>query len=146
MQPNKTGVTRSGSVLVQSHKYSYSSPFVQLGMLNISHPQYAVDLNFDDYGIIPKIVHFELVDSAHWTSDSICFNVENNWDLAFVGDTPEWLTLSKTTDLKGTHRVNLALVPNTDTENGREAKLRLTSGEVSNEIVVRQLPAKKEKE
>jgi hypothetical protein len=72
--------------------------------------------------------------------------VENNWDLAFVGDTPEWLTLSKMTDLKGTHRVNLALVPNTDTENGREANLRLTSGEVSNEIVVRQLPAKKEKE
>ncbi len=146
VQPNKTGVTRSGSVLVQSHKYSYSSPFVQLGMLNISHPQYAVDLNFDDYGIIPKIVHFELVDSAHWTSDSICFNVENNWDLAFVGDTPEWLTLSKMTDLKGTHRVNLTLVPNTDTEKGREAKLCLTSGEVSNEIVVRQLPAKKEKE
>ena len=61
-------------------------------------------------------------------------------------EAPEWLTLDKTTDLKGRYRVNLSLVPNEDTENGREAKLRLTSGDVSNEIVVRQLPAKKEEE
>lgn len=146
IKPNTTGVTRGGTVLVKSYDYSYSSPFVQLGMLNVLHPTYTVDSPFDEYGIIPKQVHFELVDSAHWLQDSICFKVENNWDLAFVDEAPEWLTLDKTTDLKGRYRVNLSLVPNEDTENGREAKLRLTSGDVSNEIVVRQLPAKKEEE
>ena len=144
--PNTTGVTRSGTVLVQSHEYSYSSPFVQLGMLDISHPSYTAESYFDEYGIIPKVVRFELVDSAHWTSDSICFKVENNWDLTFVDEAPEWLALDKVTDLKGKYKINLTLVPNVDTENGREAKLKLTSGEVSNEILVRQLPAKKEEE
>ena len=141
--PNTTGVTRSGTVLVQSYNYSYSVPFVQLGMLDISHPNYTAESSFDEYGIIPKVVRFELVDSAHWTNDSICFKVENNWDLTFVSEAPEWLTLDKTTGLKGKCRVNLTLVPNVDIENGREAKLRLTSGEVSNEIVIRQLPSKK---
>jgi hypothetical protein len=145
-EPNTTGVTRSGTVLVQSHDYSYSSPFVQLGILNVSHPAYTTDAPFDEYGIIPKVAHYELVDSAHWTSDSICFTVEDNWDLVFEGEKPEWLELDKTTNLKGRYRVNLTLVPNTDTENGREAKLKLTCGDVSNEIVVRQLPAKKEEE
>ncbi|MBO7118772.1 MAG: BACON domain-containing protein [Bacteroidaceae bacterium] len=146
LQPNTTGETRSGTVLVQSHDYSYSAPFVQLGMLYVSHPQYVVDAWFDDYYIIPKVAHYELVDSAHWTEDSICFTVENNWDLEFVNGAPDWLSLDKTTDLPGHYRVNLALVPNTDTENGRQTTLKLTSGNVSNEIVVRQLPAKKEEE
>ena len=35
---------------------------------------------------------------------------------------------------------------NTDTENERKATLRLTSGQVSNLISIRQLPAKKEEE
>ena len=144
--PNTTGETRSGTVLVQSHEYSYSAPFVQLGLLHVSHPAFSGDTWYDDYYIIPKVAHYELVDSAHWTEDSICFTVENNWDLLFAGEQPEWLTLDKTTDLPGKYKVNLTLVPNTDTENGRETKLKLTSGTVSNEIVVRQLPAKKEEE
>lgn len=146
VEPNTTGETRSGTVLVQSYDYSYSSPFVQLGILNVSHPAYKTDTPFDEYGIIPKVAHFELIDSAHWTSDSICFKVEDNWELTFVDEQPEWLSLDKTTDLKGKYKVNLALMPNTDTENGRQTTLRLKSGDVSNEIVVRQLPAKKEEE
>ena len=71
---------------------------------------------------------------------------ENDWELELVGDAP-WLELvGNTAGSKGKNRVNFNLTPNTDTENGREAKLKLTSGEVSNEIVVRQLPAKKEVE
>ena len=146
VQPNTTGETRSGTVLVQSRDDYTRFPFVQVGMLNVSHPTYSVDSWFDDYEIIPKEVSFVLTDSAHWLRDSICFKAESNWTLAFVGGQPEWVTLDATTDLKGEYRVHLDLVPNTDTENGREAKLKLTSGEVSNEIVVRQLPAKKEEE
>lgn len=144
MMPNTTGKTRTGTVLVQSYDYSSSFPFVQLGLLKVSHPVYTIDSYLDQQSGIPDVAHYELIDSAHWTADSICFTVQNNWEL--LGEIPEWLTLDKKTDLPGKYRVNLTLVPNTDTENGREAKLKLVSGEVSNEIVVRQLPAKKEVE
>lgn len=143
-KPNATGRTRTGTVLVQSYDYSYSAPFVQLGLLQVSHPAYTIDSYLNEQSSIPDIAHYELIDSAHWTSDSICFTVENNWDLKFVDEAaPDWLTLDKTTNLPGKYRVNLTLTPNTDTENARETKLRLTSGEVSNLITVRQLPAKK---
>ena len=144
IQPNTTGKTRCGTVLVQSYNYSYSAPFVQLGILKITHPAYTVDTYLDEQSGIPEVAHFELVDSAHWTRDSICFTVQNNWDLVFDREQPEWVTLDKTTDLRGKYKVNLTLDPNSDTENGRQAKLKLISGEVTNEIVVRQLPAKKE--
>ena len=146
IQPNTTGKTRCGTVLVQSYKYSYSSPFVQLGILKITHPAYTADTWLDEQSGIPEVAHFELVDSAHWTSDSICFTVQNNWDLVFDGEPAEWLTLDKTTDLKGKYKVYLTLDPNTDTEEGRDTKLKLTSNGVTNEIVVRQLPAKKVEE
>ena len=152
-EPNTTGKTRVGSVFVKSYDYSYSSPFVQLGLLNVTHPVFTVDtLNTDDSWLdeqarIPEVAHFELIDSAHWTRDSICFTVQRNWSLVPVGETPpDWLTLDKTADLRGTHTVYLTLTENTDTENGREATLRLTSGKVSNDILVRQLPAKKQEE
>ena len=146
LQPNTTGETRCGTVLVQSYEYSYSAPFVQLGMLKVSHPAYTVDSYLDDSYVIPKVAHYELIDSAHFLRDSICFTVQNNWTLSFDGDQPEWLVLDKTAGASGKSRVNLTLDSNSDTENGREAKLILTSGTVSNEIVVRQLPAKKEEE
>ena len=146
IQPNTTGKTRCGTVLVQSYKYSYSSPFVQLGILKITHPAYTADTWLDEQSGIPEVAHFELVDSAHWTSDSICFTVQNNWDLVFDGDKPDWISLDKTTDLKVKHKVYLTLDPNTNTEEGRDTKLKLTSNGVTNEIVVRQLPAKKEEE
>ena len=147
-KPNTTGKTRYSTVLVNSYDYSCSFPFVQLGLLNVSHPAYTIDSYIDKQSSIPEVAHYELIDSAHWTRDSICFTVENNWDLVFASETePDWLTLDKRTDLPGKHKVYLTLTENTDTENGREATLRLTSGEVSNLITVRQLPArKKEKE
>ena len=145
--PNTTGKTRVGTVLVKSYDYPSAFPFVQLGLLNVTRPALTnktVDSWLDEQAGIPEVAHYELIDSANWTSDSICFTVQNSWDLKFVGETtPDWLTLDKTTDLKGKNKVYLTLTENTDTENGREATLRLTSGKVSNDIIVRQLPAKK---
>lgn len=144
IKPNTTGKTRSGSVLVQSYDYSYSAPFVQLGLLNVSHPTFTVDSWLDEPSKIPSVAHYELIDSAHWVADSICFTVQNDWNLEFEDATaPDWLLFDKSTDIKGVHRVHLTLAENTDTENGRVATLRLTSGMVSNLITVRQLPAKK---
>ena len=148
-KPNTTGKTRYSYVLVESYDYSYSSPFVQLGMLNVSHPAYTPDSWLDEQSGIPESVHFTLTDSANWTTDSICFTVENSWRLLPVGETlPDWLTLNdKNYGSRGKHTVNLTLTENTDTENGREAMLRLISsgegGEVTNLITVHQLPAKK---
>ena len=146
VKPNTTGRTRVGTVLVQSYDYPCSFPFYQLGLLKVSHPGFTPDTFLDEQSGIPDVAHYELVDSAHWTSDSICFTVHNNWDLIFADEAPEWLTLDKVDGVPGKYRVNLTLVPNEDTESGREAKLRLVSGEVSNEIIVRQLPAKTEEE
>lgn len=146
VKPNTTGKTRKGTVLVQSYDYSYSAPFVQLGLFKVSHPLFTADTWLDEQSGIPDVAHYELIDSAHWESDSICFTVHSNWNLVFADEAPEWLALDNTMGLPGKHRVNLTLVPNTDTENGRETKLRLMGDKVSNEIIVRQLPAKKEEE
>lgn len=145
-EPNTTGKTRKGFVLVKSYDYSYSAPLVQLGLLRVSHPLYTVDTWLDEQSRIPEVAHYELIDSAHWTVDSLCFTVENNWELVFADDTPTWLQLDKDTDLKGEYKVNLTLEPNTDKKNERVARLRLISGEVANEIVVRQLPDKRSKD
>lgn len=146
VKPNATGQTRKGSVLVQSYDYSYSSPVIQLGLLNLSHPDYIVDSWLDEKARIPEVAHYELIDSAHWTSDSICFTVENSWELAFEGEAPNWLSYDRMFGSSDEHyRVNLTLERNTDRENERRATLRLTSGEVSNIITVRQLPAGKRK-
>ena len=145
MKPNTTGKTRTGTVLVQSHDYSYSSPFVQLGILNLSHPLPTVDSWLDEQSGIPDVAHFELIDSAHWTADSICFTVQNTWLLEFADETaPDWLEMENVSGLStGRIRVNLTLKENTDTENERKATLRLTSGRVSNLITVRQLAVPK---
>lgn len=148
VKPNDTGKTRSGLVLVKSHDYSYSAPIYQLGMLDITHPAYKADSYLDDNSqLIPETVRFELTDSAHWTSDSICFTVQNPWDLEFVDETPpDWLSIEKPDLLgrhPGKHEVKITLEKNTDPKNEREAELRLTSGKVSNIIKVRQLPQSK---
>lgn len=142
--PNTTGRSRQGTVHVKSYDYAYSAPFVQLGLLNISHPSYTTDAFLDEQSHIPSTAHYELLDSAHWTADSICFSVENNWEL--LGELPEWLSADKRSGLPGKHSVHLTFQPNLDTENAREAKLKLTSGEVENDIIIRQLPARKEEE
>ena len=60
VQPNTTGKTRTGMVLVQSYEYSYTSPFVQLGLLNVSHPLPTVDtwLNDSDYSSDGKTLSY----------------------------------------------------------------------------------------
>ncbi len=143
VKPNTTGKTRTGTVLVQSYDYSYSAPFVQLGLLNVSHPLPTVDSWLDEQSGIPDVAHYELIDSAHWTADSICFTVQRNWNLSFVDEaTPDWLSVDNIPGFSnGRYRVNLTLTENTDTKNGRQATLRLTSGTVFNLITVRQLPA-----
>ena len=146
VKPNTTGKTRMGTVLVQSYDYSCSFPFYQLGLLNVSHPAWTHDTWLDENARIPEVAHYELIDSAHWTSDSICFTVQNDWKLVIVDEAPEWLTLDNLSGVSGKNHVHLTLVPNTDTENERVAKLKLVTEVVSNEIVVRQLPAKKEEE
>ena len=143
-QPNTTGKTRIGTVLVHSYEYDSLFPIMQLGILNVSHPQYKADSWIDDSQFYPEVAHFELTDSAYRTADSICFTVENNWELTFADATPpDWLTLDLQTGMPRRHyQVNLTLTPNSGEE--RKATLRLTSGEVTNEIVVRQLAPEKE--
>ena len=143
-QPNTTGKTRIGTVLVHSYEYDSLFPIMQLGILNVSHPQYKADSWIDDSQFYPEVAHFELTDSAYRTADSICFTVENDWELTFADATPpDWLTLDLQTGMPRRHyQVNLTLTPNSGEE--RKATLRLTSGEVTNEIVVRQLAPEKE--
>ena len=144
MQPNTTGHTREGLVLVNSYDFSYSVPFYQFGMLDVSRPAYTVESYLNEAALLPDVATHVLVDSAAWEKDSISFTVHNDWELKFVDDTaPDWLTLSKVSGHRGSHRVELTLTPNTDTENERKATLQLTSGEVSDRITIRQLPAKK---
>ena len=145
-QPNTTGKTRSGLVHVQARDDSFLAPIVQLGLLNVTYPYYKVDSYLDDSGIIPDVAHYELIDSAHWERDSLCFEVESVWGLTFVGEKPDWIELDKDAGFPGNYTVYLTLTPNTNPEKERETKLCLTSGEVSNEIVIRQLPAKKDKD
>ena len=142
--PNTTGRTRSGSVLVQSYDYSYSTPVVQLGQLNVSHPARTVDTWLDDLHIVPLDARYVLTDSAHWTRDSICFTVQDRWELTFVDGKPDWLDFyEETNHLPGTYSVLLTLVPNQDKEHERETTLCLTSGGIANTITVRQLRAQK---
>lgn len=144
VEPNTTGKTRYGTVLVQSYVYSFSAPVIQLGLLQLSYPPFTTDVWLDEQSRIPSVAHYELTDSAHWISDSICFTVQNNWDLDFVGGTPDWIVLDKQTGLPGPNKVYLTLTPNADEHPERQATLKLTSGTVSNEIVVRQLSVKNE--
>ena len=152
VEPNMTGKTRYGTVLVKSYDYSYSSPIVQLGLLMLTHPYFTVDSWLDEQSRIPDVAYYELIDSAHWDKDSICFTMHDNWKLEYVGDKPDWLSfhmgegneVDKVEDYEeGKYTVYLTLTPNVAPDE-RKATLRLTSGKVSNDIVVRQLPAKQE--
>ena len=62
-QPNTTGKTRIGTVLVHSYEYDSLFPIMQLGILNVSHPQYKADSWIDDSQFYPEVAHFELTDS-----------------------------------------------------------------------------------
>lgn len=140
VSPNTTEVTRVGKVHVNSY---YPSTFVrvQYGYLNISRPVCTVDSFLVEAPTVPKKVHHTLTVNAQTDEDSLCFAVQNYWSLAFEGETPGWLTLEKTQGERGKNSVKLSFSENTDATKTREAKLRLTSGVVSNIITIQQKSA-----
>ena len=139
VSPNTKEVTRVGNVHVKSY---YSSDFmrVQYGYLNISRPVCTVDSFLVEAPTVPKKVHHTLTVNAQTDEDSLCFVVQNYWSLAFEGETPEWVTFDKTGGQRGRNSVKLSFSENTDATKTREAKLRLTSGQVSNLITIQQKP------
>lgn len=142
--PNTTGETRDGYVYVNSYEYTSTFVRLQYGYLNISRPVCTVEEYMDEGQTEPKKVHHTLIVNAQTDEDSLCFTVQNNWSLAFEGETPEWLTLEKTSGERGKNSVKLSFSENTDVTKTREAKLRLTSGVVSNIITIQQKPAVEE--
>ena len=144
VSPNTTEVTRVGKVHVNSYKYPGNFVRLQYGYLNISRPLCTVEEFMDEAQTVPKKVHHTLTVNAQTDEDSLCFVVQNYWSLAFEGETPEWLTLEKTQGERGKNSVKLSFSENTDATKTREAKLRLTSGQVSNLITIQQKPAVEE--
>ncbi len=140
--PNTTAHTRIGAVSVRSYEYEVGAKYLQYGHLDIFHPSAKAE-TFMSGSTIPDSVSFCLADSANVPNDSLCFRVENRWELAFVGEQPEWLALDAQEGRAGRNRVNLTFEANTDTI-ARRAVVRLTSGRVSNDIEILQHGRKKE--
>lgn len=144
VSPNTTGVTRVGNVHVNSYEYPGIFVRLQYGYLNISRPLCTVDSYLDEGQTVPKEVRHVLTVDSQSDEDSLCFIVQNNWSLAFDGEMPEWVTLEKTSGERGRNSVKLFFSENADATEPREAKLRLTSGVVSNIITIQQKPAVEE--
>lgn len=142
--PNTTGKTRDGYVRVSSYDYVSNAIYLQNGWLNITRPAYKVESYFDEGKTVPESVSFTLTVDAQTEKDNLTFEVQNGWSLAFEGTAPDWVTLEKTFGDKGKNTVDLVFTPNSDVDNAREAKLRLTSGAVSNVITIQQRPTKKD--
>ena len=141
--PNTTSKTRVGAVQVNSYEFSSAAIYYQYGFLNINHPD--PTLNYSDaFGAyIPESATYELEIAADAESDSICFTVANTWTLEFSADADQtWLTLDKTSGEKNHNNVTIRLTQNSDEVNARTTSLLLKSGEVSNVINIKQLPAK----
>ena len=138
LEPNTTGQTRRGYLRINSYEYEAYASYTQLGCLNISRPAPTADEYLSPYSNIPLKASFCLVDSAHFTLDSLSFRVANAWKLSFAEPAPAWLTLSQSAGQEGYNRVELHLTANTAATD-REARLQLTSGSVTSEITVRQL-------
>lgn len=142
LEPNTTGRTRLGEVMVNSYEYTAYALYPQVGYLNITNPTCKIE-SVHELGI-PDSVSFILADSAYVELDSICFNVKDKWKLDFAeGANREWLTLNAVQGAAGMNTVLLTMQPNEATE-PRETKLVLTCKTVENEIVVRQEARKKE--
>ena len=141
MERNTTGRSRLGTVLVSSYDYQASGIYLQLGTLNISHPQYTIK-NFLQNTYLPDSVAYAINDSSFVTADSICFNVKQSWTLAFKdGQQPQWVKLSSTQGYAGKNQVDLTVEENPDTT-ARTTTLVLQSGGICNEIDIRQLGLK----
>ncbi len=132
---NNTGKTRSTIVNLTAHEGILSVAYRQMYYLNITNP-------------LRKNEAFELVDSSYVVQDSIVFYANGLWNLKFVGERPSWI---KWTDgypvsgRKGPQKVKFDMEKNANEEE-RTVTIRLTSNGVSDDIVIKQLPPKKENE
>lgn len=144
MKQNTTGGTRSGVVGVTSYEYTTGARYYQVGYLNISHPSPSV--HGFAFSNVPDTVHFEMSDSANVTLDSVCFNVDDMWQMAVSsedGDAPAWVGIDRRDGVGGKNKVLLTLQPNKDMENDRKATILLKTGEVENRIELTQYKATK---
>ncbi len=142
LTPNTTGKTRYGFVQLNSYTYSCNPIYVQFGFLNINNPVPTFPGQDTDFS---ETATFELQVAADSEQDSICFTVTNPWTLEFSnGADQTWLTLDKTEGEKNHNNVTIRLTPNTDKDNARTTALVLKSGEVSNVINIKQMPAKEQ--
>ncbi len=144
IEPNTENKSRVGYININSYEYQSACAFFQYGFLNIERPTAKVEKSFENT-TLPETVSFTLADSAHVVQDSLVFYVQNDWRLEFAdGADQSWVSMDKTEGVArfdyGKARknvVNLTLQPNPTTTD-RETKVKLYSGKVSNEIVIRQ--------
>ncbi len=140
--PNATRHSRIGWVTINSYEYQVGAKYLQYGHLDINRPSAKAE-TFMSGSTIPDSVSFCLADSSYTTADSLCFRVQNHWELEFVDEQPEWISADKMYGHSGRNRVNLTFQANPDTT-ARRTKVRLTSGRVSNDIEIVQHGRKKE--
>ena len=141
MERNTTGHSRLGTVMVNSYEYAASGIYLQLGTLNITHPQYTIK-RYVQGTYLPDSVAYAISDSSFVTADSICFDVRQPWTLSFKnGEQPQWVALSASKGYAGKNQVDLTFEENSDTT-ARIATLLLQSGNICNEIDIRQLGMK----
>ena len=143
LEPNTTGHTRWGNVMVKSYDYEGAGLYVQFPFLNITHPNPDVNDYYGDNYNVPDGADFILRDSADFENDSLCFNVQKSWTLSFApGADQSWLQLSTTSGEEGYNVVPIKLEQNLTTKE-RRTELILTSSGISNQISVVQSKAKK---
>ncbi len=139
LETNTTGHTRMGNVKVKSYDYEGAGLYVQFPFLNILRPNPNVNNYFGDHYTVPDGADFILTDSDYTVRDSLCFNVQKDWSLAFApGADQSWLKVSSTSGSQGYNVVSLSLEQNLATEE-RKTKLILTSSGGSNEISIVQM-------
>ncbi len=142
LEPNKTGRTRLGNVRVDSYEYTVYGLYVQMGCLNIMHPQGKVESSIT--GAVPDSVSFQIADSSYVNVDSLVFMVYHDWELSIAdGHDASWLEIEKKSGSSGRQKVNLNLQTNT-TSSDRDTKLVLKSGGAADTISVKQFAPKKE--
>lgn len=143
LEPNTTGRTRWGNVMVKSYDYEGAGLYVQFPFLNITRPNPNVNGYYGDNRNVPDAADFILRDSADVVSDSLCFAVQKSWTLSFApGADQSWLQLSATSGEDGYNVVPITLEQNL-TSQERRTELILTSSGVTNQISVVQSQSKK---
>ncbi len=144
LDENTTDSTRVGHIQLSSY-YNTAALYIQLGFVEITHPYYRVKSYYGNTNV-PVRVDFTVADSANVTSDSICFNARKDWTLELNGGgESSWVSASKTSGRAGKQSIRLSMQQNPDTT-ARETKAVLTSGQVKNEIIIRQFGKPKKKD